>query len=60
MLAGPASRPPRGAWNRPRAAIAGAAPPSFCFEQAGVAAVSNQVKLDLFYDAQLDIGAMEV
>ena len=30
------------------------------FEQAGVAAVSNQVKLALFYDAQLDIGAMEV
>ena len=46
--------------GKPRAAIAGAAPPSFCFEQAGVAAVSNQVKLALFYDAQLDIGAMEV
>jgi len=34
-------------------------PVSLLLDQADVAAVSRQVHLALFYDAQLDIGAMD-
>jgi hypothetical protein len=45
--------------NSLSSANAGAMPRSLLLDQADVAAVSRQVHLALFYDAQLDIGAMD-
>jgi hypothetical protein len=43
----------------PSTAIAGSIPPGFYSTRADAAAVSRQVHLALFYNAQLDISAMD-